>query len=130
MYKKQVALDKFRKNSIIDMQYIEKENLYVSKILEKNMYMDTNFYSKNDFVMFQFLEFMLTNNNYDNILLLDFFQTTYLIFLFTSIFGFITYIAYLTCGLSYINNSKRRFFLFYLPASFKGSSQLPCRMRA
>ena len=59
---------------------------------------------------------MIKNNNYDNILLLNFFQTTYLIFLFTSIFGFITYIAYLTCGLSYINNSKRRSFLFYLPA--------------
>ena len=57
--------EKSKLNFFYRVMYDNTNDAKYALLLEKNMYMDTNFYSKNDFVMFQFLEFMLTNNNYD-----------------------------------------------------------------
>lgn len=42
-------------------------------------------------------------------------QTLYLLLLFVSIFGFLTYIAFITCGLEYIHRKTIRKIMFYVP---------------
>ena len=58
----------------------------------------------------------VVDNYYLN--LSNIFSTTYLLFLYISLFGFIFYIVEITCGLSYIRNKKYRMALFYIPMIF------------
>ena len=61
---------------------------------------------------------IIANNNSDSglIALLNILQSTYLLVLFSSTFGFILYIIDISCGVAYLRKRKFRFILLCLPA--------------